>query len=60
MRQEQPIEVYTKDEAAAVLKVSARTVQRFIERGQLKKCSATRRVLIPRQSIDLFLAETVS
>jgi excisionase family DNA binding protein len=50
--------VYTVEEAAAVLKISTKSVRRLIKRGFLTGSKALRKILIPRQQIEAFLKAT--
>ncbi len=50
--------VYTVEEAAAVLKISTKSVRRLLSRGFLTNSSALRKKLIPRQQIEGFLKAT--
>lgn len=45
----------TRDEAAAALRVTPRTVSEWIKSGKLKAVKPGRRVLIPREEIDRLL-----
>jgi len=47
--------VYTVEEAAAVLKISTKSVRRLLKRGFLTGSKALRKILIPRQQIEAFL-----
>ncbi len=46
---------YTIDEAANVLRMSTKSVRRQIDRGNLRRCKAFGRVLIPRKDVDTFI-----
>jgi excisionase family DNA binding protein len=46
---------YTISEAAAVLRMSDKSVRRQIDRGHLRRCKAFGRVLIPRKDVDSFI-----
>ena len=50
--------VYTVEEAAAVLKISTKSVRRLLKRGFLTGSKALRKILIPRQQIEAFLKAT--
>ena len=50
--------VYTVEEAAAVLKVSTKSIRRLIARGLLTGSKALRKILIPRTQIEAFLMAT--
>ena len=52
--------VLTKSEAAAVLRVCQRTVDRLIAKKLLKRVKVTRKVLIPATAIDEFLRQTTA
>lgn len=45
---------YTIPEAAAVLRMSDKSVRRQIDRGNLRKCKVFGRILIPRKDVDGF------
>ena len=49
-------EVLTMDEAAAVVKVSRRTLERLIADGRIRPVRIGRRVLVTGREIDAFLA----
>jgi len=46
---------YTISEAAAVLRMSDKSVRRQIDRGHLRRCKAFGRILIPRKDVDCFI-----
>jgi len=46
---------YRISEAATVLRMSEKSVRRQIDRGNLRKCKAFGRVLIPRKDVDNFI-----
>ena len=50
--------VYTVEEAAAVLKISTKSVRRLLSRGYLTGSKALRKILIPRQQLEAFLKAT--
>ena len=50
--------VYTVEEAAAVLKISTKSVRRLLARGFLTGSKALRKILIPRTQIEAFLKAT--
>ena len=50
--------VYTVEEAAAVLKISTKSVRRLLARGFLTGSKALRKILIPRQQLEAFLKAT--
>jgi excisionase family DNA binding protein len=50
--------VYTVEEAAAVLKISTKSVRRLLARGLLTGSKALRKILIPRQQLEAFLKAT--
>jgi len=50
--------VYTVEDAAAVLKISTKSVRRLLKRRLLTGSNALRKILIPRQQIDAFLKAT--
>ena len=50
--------VYTVEEAAAVLKISTKSVRRLLARGFLTGSKALRKILIPRQQLEAFLTAT--
>jgi excisionase family DNA binding protein len=54
MAGEQPL-VYTVEETAALLKVSRRTVNNLLRRGELVRRKIGSRTIIPRTSIEAFL-----
>ena len=51
---------YTASETAALLSVSTKSVYRLIDRGLLASSSALRTKLIPRASIEAFLASALN
>lgn len=46
---------YTIDEAAALLRVSRRTMERYISAGKVRTIKVAGRVLIPWASVDAIL-----
>ena len=46
---------YTIPEAAIALHMSAKSVRRQIDRGNLRRCKVFGRVLIPRKDVDTFI-----
>ena len=50
-----PNSPYTIPEAATVLRMSEKSVRRQIDRGNLRRCVAFGRVLIPRKDVDTFI-----
>lgn len=50
--------VYTVEEAAAVLRISTKSVRRLLDRGLLTGSKALRKILIPRKQIEDFLKAT--
>ena len=51
-----PHEVLTVQEAAKFLRLSPKTIRRFINNGDLLAAQVGRQYRIPRRNIDLFLA----
>jgi excisionase family DNA binding protein len=49
--------VLTKADVAELLRISVPSVDRLLRRGPLRRLPGVRRVLIPRSSIDQFLAK---
>jgi excisionase family DNA binding protein len=49
---------YTVEQAAAVLNVSVKTVRRWLYRGHLTNCNASRKILIPCHQVENFVKET--
>jgi excisionase family DNA binding protein len=49
--------VLTKADVAQLLRISEPSVDRLIRRGHLRRVPGLRRVLVPRSSIDSFLAK---
>jgi len=45
---------YTLAESATRLRMSEKTVRRHIDRGNLRRCNKSWRVLIPRKDVDTF------
>jgi excisionase family DNA binding protein len=50
--------VYTVEEAAAVLRISTKSVRRLLQRGFFTNSKALRKILIPRTQIENFLNQT--
>ena len=50
--------VYTVEEAAAVLRISTKSVRRLLDRRLLTGSKALRKILIPRKQIEDFLKAT--
>jgi excisionase family DNA binding protein len=46
---------YTIPEAALLLRMSVKSVRRQIDRGNLRRCKAFGRILIPRKDVDSFI-----
>lgn len=46
---------YTIPEAAALLRMSEKSVRRQIDRGNLRRCKVFGRILIPRKDVDGFI-----
>lgn len=57
-REELPTLVYTVEEAAAILKVTEKTIYRLVDRGLLKSSKALRHIRISHRSLVQFVAET--
>jgi excisionase family DNA binding protein len=51
---------YTLAEAAIRLRKSQKTVRRHIDRGDLRRCRKSGRVLIPRKDVDNFFERNSS
>ena len=51
---------YTIQETAVLLHVSTDTVRRLIKRKLLRRSLAVRRILIPAEDVDNFMANTAS
>ena len=49
---------FTREEAAALIGVTASTIDRLTKRGQLRPSRATRRPLYPLEELRRFLRET--
>jgi excisionase family DNA binding protein len=49
-------QLFTLQEAAAILRVSVRTVQRLIGSGQIRPTRIGRRTLITEQELDAYAA----
>jgi ribosomal protein S20 len=54
----QPGAPYTKQEAAAFLRVSTKQIEDYIKRGLLKKSKAARRVMISANQVESFADRT--
>jgi excisionase family DNA binding protein len=50
-------ELLTIDEAAESLRVTRRTIERLIARGELERVNVARTVRITRSSLDAYIAE---
>ena len=48
--------LYSKKQAARVLNVSEKTVDRLIKKGRLSRISGYRRVLIPFKALEMFVS----
>ena len=48
--------LYSKKQAARILNVSEKTVDRLIKKGRLSRISGYRRVLIPFKALEMFVS----
>ena len=49
--------LYSKKQAARILNVSEKTVDRLIKKGRLSRISGYRRVLIPFKALEMFVSD---
>ncbi len=63
MQELTPIEVYTPEEVAEILKVPVRTVRTLIREGKLRcvrvSLSQTKNMRIPKQEVDRYIHENL-